>query len=298
MKRHFKPNNGSPRYVNGKYPNYDRTYNHLKENSVIFNEELRSKRESHSAVMTGIGECRNALAEWEGNSQGYYVVYDRRYEALLPIAKKGVLAVVNEFNIWRNQQVKNGYAIETPSTWPKDLLDRKLKAEALLDIRYAEIKALKDRIEALIQEKEKKKKQGILPNGPQGRTTQANENEPITAMDGQGVSYSDQGIPFINEESSPYHGMSVFHYRQMCKEWRKEVGITPAQLVTKAEEIFLEQKQIAKEEGIEPPLFPPVTSEFKLPEWIKRLGITKKDWPKWPEGVKPIKNISVPIAQI
>ncbi|MFY0684037.1 MAG: hypothetical protein JXR20_05750 [Balneola sp.] len=281
---------GSPRYPKSKNQIYHDTYDKLMKNSVIFNDAKRSKDLSNATIMFGISESKGALIELIGNEKGYYRKEGNWYEALIPIAKKAMIPVLNEFKRWQDQQVRSGLSLTRPKKWPTDLEEKRLKAEAVLDIRIAEKKALENHIKELEKAKESERKQLVLPNGPQGRMAQANSNSPITAADGQQVSYTLDGIPFISEKDSPYFGMSIFEYRKMCKIWKREMGLMPEQLRKKAEEIFLEQTQQAKQEAKEPPTRRLSTSEVRIPEWMERLGITKSEWPNWPEGVEQVKS--------
>ncbi len=283
MKRKTRkaPKDGKPRYSANEHPLYHITYNRLKQNSVFLSESIRSNSFHDSNVLHGIGECKGSLIELTGNDKGYYLKEENWYEALIPSALKALRKVKAEFKRWQDGQVRSGLAIIRPKEYPKDLLEKRLKAEALLDIRYAEKKAVVDRLKELQERKQKAVEKNILPFGPQGHLPKAGQT--ITNVDGQNVSYSEEGIPFINEPSSPYHGMPIFHYRQMCKDWKRKMGLMPDQLREKAQQIFLEKKELAKAEGTAPPLFPPVVSEFKIGQWMERLGISKEDYPEWPE---------------
>lgn len=281
-------NTGEPRYPADEHQSYHDTYSRMVRKSVYLSASSRATDLHNSNALYGIGECQGSLTEITGNGQGYYLKQGNWYQALIPSALKELKKVHLVFKRWQNDQVQGGFALTSPKEWPRDLLEKRLKAEAVLDIRYAEKKAVEDRLNKLIEERNKKPKRTILPLGPQCRMAQASKSAPITEVDGQQVSYNEEGVPFVDEPTSPYHGMSLFHYRQMSKAWRREMGLMPDQLLETAQQIFLQQKEQAKAEGTDPPLFPPVANEFKMAEWMERLGVTKDKFPEWSEGVEPL----------
>lgn len=275
----------------GKFPVYDQTYDFLLNRSSILNDERRANDFHNSNALAGISECEGTLIQLMGNPNidGMYLKNKAWYKALIPHAKDKLNQVGRKFKKWQNEQVELGHALQKPITWPRDLEKERLKGEALLDIRHLERKKVKQTIKDLKAQKESKRVKQVLPNGPLGNY--ARPNQLITEADGQRVSYSEEGIPFIDEPTSPYHQMPIAHYRKMSKQWVRDMGITIDQLRQRRDEIFEKQKKQAIQIGEEPPLKKLVVTPSKIPDWMKRLGVRKKDWPEWPEDAKPITEL-------
>lgn len=288
MKRTIVKKDGTQRYSSQKHPIYHRTYHQLKDRSFILNDERRANSMQNSNALYGVAECKGTLNELKGNKEGYYLSEGNWYLALIPDAKNKLIRVHRKFKKWQKEQVQGGYALSKPKKWPADLLEERLKAEALFDIRIAEKKKVEQRIEKLENQRKKEKRNPVLPNGPLGNIS--TDKNLIVEADGQRVSYSNEGIPFIDEPDSPYHGLPIAHYRKMCKQWKKDIGITLDQLRERRDKMFEAERKQAIKEGKEPPAKRLPVTNARLPQWMKRLGIGKKEWPEWPEGAKPIET--------
>ena len=289
MKKKTKKLDGKPRYPESKYPTYDETYSKLTKSSVVLNEDKRANDLYNSTALHGIGECEGTLAELIGSKDGYYLRNNNWYKALIPVAKQNLKEVHKEFKRWQNEQVQGGYSLKKPTKWLEELLEKRLKAEALLDVRLTEKKAVELRIKQLKERQEKEHSKEILPNGTQGRIGYSGNR--IVEADKQKVSYSN-GIPFIDEPQSPYNGMPIVYYRSMCEQWKKDVGITTEQLQKRRDEMYEADRKQAFKEGKEPPVVKLSVSGRALPVWMKRLGITKDDYPEWPKDAKPINELN------
>ncbi|XWN36274.1 MAG: hypothetical protein ROO71_09960 [Balneola sp.] len=288
-KRKPKNSDGKPRYPDNKYQLYHQIYKKLVNNSIILNDKKRANDLYNSTALYGIGECEGTLLELVGSRDGYYLRSNNWYKALIPIAKQTLKEVHKEFKRWQIEQVKKGYSLERPKEWQKELLEKRLKAEALYDVRLLEKKAIENRIKELKLKQEKERSKEILPNGTQGRIGYSGNR--IIEVDKQKVSYSN-GIPFIDESQSPYNGMPIVYYRDMCEQWKIDVGITAEQLRKKRDEIYASDRKKAYKEGKEPPVVKLPVSGRSLPVWMERLGITKSDYPKWPKNAKHISEFN------
>ena len=282
-------NDGSRRYPPNEYPVYEQTFSRLAQSSSILNDEKRANDLHNASALYGVSECQATLVQLEGNADGYYKKDNTWYHALIPVAKVRVKEAQRNFQRWRQEQVQRGLALSKPKQWPQHLLDERLKAEALLDVRYAEKQKVETRIKQLKAQEEREHKKQVLPNGPLGRIGMSGDK--IVEADGQRVTYSEGGIPYVDDTESPYHGMPIATYRVMVKEWMRAVGITIPQLRKRREQIFKEEKKQALKAGEEPPTKKLVVTHQKIPVWMNRLGIGKKDWPKWPEGAKSISKL-------
>lgn len=289
VKKKAKKLDGKPRYSGNQYPVYHQTYSKLLNNSIILNDGKRANDLNYSAALHGIGECKGTLAELVGSKDGYYLRNKNWYKALIPVAKQNLRDVYKEFNRWQTEQVQGGYSLEKPTKWSQELLEKRLKAEALLDVRLTEKKAIELRIKQLKTLQEREQSKNILPNGTQGRIGYSDNR--IVEADRQRVSYTN-GIPFIDEPTSPYHKMPIVYYRRMCEQWKENVGITTEQLQKRRDEMYEADRKKAFKEGKEPPVVKLAVSGRSLPVWMKRLRITKDDYPEWPKDAKPIDELN------
>ncbi len=290
MKRTTINKKGEHRYSNDKHLIYHQTYSHLFRNSSILNDERRAYDFHNSQVLFGISECKAILHEIDGepDKNGMYLKGDVWYRGRIPDAEEKLKRVVEKFFRWRKDQVRSGFALALPKEMPDHLLEEKLKAEALIDVRYAERTRVQSRLKELNKEYEKEQLKNVLPNGPLGRISK--EKNRIISADGQRVSYS-KNIPFINEPTSPYHLMPIVYYRSMCTQWLEDVGLTIPQLQKKRKEFFEKAKELAIQEGKDIPTKQLPVTPAKIPEWMKRLGIGKKDWPKKPNYKESLVDI-------
>ncbi|MEX1011066.1 MAG: hypothetical protein WDZ29_03310 [Balneolaceae bacterium] len=289
---------GSPRYKPGKNLVYDQAYQQAVDSSPIFNEKVRSNSIRDSGILHNL---KSTLLELEGIESGdnqgkYRAPYNEWKTALIPLAKQEVAELHQRFKEWSTQQVKEGKALKPQKNWPPQLLELRLKREALLDVRRKEAHYIKNLIEQKKAEKEKSRKAKILELGPMGKFTKRPEKDGrLTEIDGQKISYAG-AVPFIDEPISPYYKMTVFDYRKMAEKWKEEKGLTMEQLRKKRDEIFKQKKMEALLNDEQPPTnlsADLVVTASKLSHWIKRLGITKNDWPSWPKNAKPIDEHSL-----
>lgn len=108
----------------------------------------------------------------------------------------------NQMNIGRNR----------PEVWPKHLLERRLLAEAGLDITKRELEVLKDQLQTrFIEPIKEAEEKSMLAFGPIG--TAQLQNGVVALIDGQAVERID-GILVIVSEKSPYRGLAVSDYRE------------------------------------------------------------------------------------
>ena len=279
------------RYPQGKKPAYDSEFERLNNSSPILNQSAREYDIRNVGVVAGLGNLNGSLAQLKGISEkdGFYLEGTTWKRALIPAAKQSLKAVKHKYKRWQRDEVRSGNALKPPKNWPDNLLKEKLKNEAVLDVRQAE----KEYVEALIKDwkisHKKFKEMNVLPYGPLGQEQDAadNINRPWK-IDGQKISRNGDGVPFIDEPSSKYHGLPVFLYRRMSKIWRKEMGLMPDQLREKRDKIFEQEKSEAHKAGKPVPTKRLKVTPNKMGEWVKRLGITESDWPKFPDDAEKI----------
>lgn len=285
------PADGSRRYKKGTFPAYDMEYNRLATRSQILNTDNERLDLKNAFASGGISECKSSLLQLVGNNDGKYKEGRAWYVALIPAAKSTLEEVYKDFKRWQKKQVSDGQSLKAPKEWPPAMLEERLKAEARLDVRRREKDLLEYKIEEL------KAKQGklennkpVLPNGPVcdfnvRYVGPHRQKELLDSVDGQDISYHKSGVPYINDERSPYHLMPVATYRKMSKQWMKENRIRRMDLVERRNEY--EQKMT--EEG-KADQMPPMFSVSKFESMLKRNG----DWPEspeWPEDAEKITKI-------
>lgn len=282
------PADGSRRYKKRIFPAYDKEYNRLASRSNILSDPDRDDFKNAFSA-SGIGECKNSLLELVGNDDGKYKEGKTFYTALIPAAKNNLKEVYRDFKRWQDQQVKGGHSLKAPEEWPSGMLEERLKGEARLDVRRREKTLLENKIEQLKREQGKAETdEPMLPDGPVGKFKGGgpiSTDGPIQSVDGQNVSFTKRGIPYINDERSPYHLMPVATYRQMSKDWMKQNRIRRIDLAERRNEYKQEMIEKGKEDEL-----PTMFSVSKFESMLKRQG----DWPEnpeWPEDAQTIEEI-------
>ena len=256
------PKKGKPkrdrRYPIQRFPIYDQTFDLKMKRSPVLNKERRESDIRNAGMLLDVRECEKTLMQLVGNPNKdfHYLEADKWVPALIPIAQLNLRKIHSAFKQWQKKQVLEGFALEKPTKWPNDLLEKRLKAEAILDVYRQEKKAVEIAIKAYNAEKEEKRKKKILEFGPQGKGL---NHDPRSGhpwlVDGQKVGSNEEGIPFIDEPSSKYDGMPLVFYRKMASAWREA------------------QRQ-------------------KSSNW-RRIKVSKDEMPEWPENAKPISEIEL-----
>jgi len=150
---------------------------------------------------------------------GRYTMYDKRAievaimereEKTSPDFQRNLDDAQIDFESYCSNRVNAGYPL--PEAWPKMLLERRLHAEAGMDITNRELEVLKDQLQTRfitpIKDAEEK---SMLAYGPIGSAVL--QNGVVALIDGQAVERID-GVLVITSEKSPYKGMVVSDYRE------------------------------------------------------------------------------------
>lgn len=153
------------------------------------------------------------------SATGRYTMYDKRAievaiaereEKTIPDFERNLKDVQIDFDSYCSNRVNAGYPL--PEVWPKMLLERRLHAEAGLDITNRELEVLRDQLQTrFIEPIKQAEEKNMLAYGPIG--TAVLQNGVIALIDGQAVESVD-GIFVITSERSPYKGMAVSDYRE------------------------------------------------------------------------------------
>lgn len=283
---------GEPRYTTGQHPEYDSTYRNQLERSRILNADARSRDITRSGIMVDEPATKRTLVGIVGSDKPGHegTVYNPQsgqwVPALMPLAQIELKEIWKEWVQWRKDQVTFGYSIELPTEWPKHLMTKRLRAEALVDVKQKEIIALNTALAKYQARQEKERIDGVLRFGPElrGWSDGALQKYQLgiadLVVDGQKVKFTNSGVPFIDEPSSPYNGMAIADYRKVAGIWRKKV-------VQMADDIKA-RKKAEKEASGSKSAIPMI---MKSPRGFFR---TRKpdpaDFPSWPEGAKKIQT--------
>ena len=279
--------NGERRYPVGNLAAYDTAYDRAETESPILNADKRARSVSHSNVLLNLA---GTLAELIGNPEAaspenreYYRRGDQLTMALIPVHENELIELWKRFRLWAKLQVMNGHALEPPTEWPQELFELRLKREALLDVRRKEAFIIKKLIAKKTAEIEAERKAAILPCGAIGQQdgTTAYEQETNPAFDGQRISYTAKGVPFIDEPASPYHLMPLFWYKKMSAEWVAEYRKKVLADWEKIEGKGYKNKKTGK-----------LISSLAYAGWKRpeNWQVPKSDFPDWPEEAMPVEE--------
>lgn len=273
------------RYRVGRFSLYDETFELKEKRSPILSSTVREKDLRYSAALNDEEACKRTLTELVGNPEKdyHYLEENSWKKALIPSAKNSLHQIHYEFDEWAKKQVRNGHALEEPKNWPTNLLEKRLKAEAILDVYRKEKWLVEKTLKAYKQRDQKEREEKILKFGPQatGIKPPPQNSRREWLVDGQGVSRNSKGIPFIDEPSSPYHKMPLVYYRQLSLEWK-------AQLREKAEQ---EWEEI--EEGMRHKETGKVITRlaFSRLRKARRVKVSKDELPDWPDEAQKISDL-------
>ncbi|WP_146198598.1 hypothetical protein [Rhodohalobacter mucosus] len=227
------------------------------------------------------------MVELVGNPlRDYHYLYNGKWKlALIPGMKKQLLELHKRFKTWAKQQVRDGKVLEPPKEWPFELLKLRLEREAILDVRIQEANYLRELIEKEKEKKARERSSIMLEYGPIGMSDRDG------GIDGQKINRTSKGVPFIDEPTSPYHLMTLFHYKQMSDAWKKEHGLTRQALNNRQREWHEERVKKAEQEGTHVPGYPGGVDRKGLWRWAKFECEGYPENPNWPKDAKPVTEL-------
>lgn len=208
------------RYRIGTHEIYDERYNYLKQRgSSILSPQNFDMSDTATRMRTESG-LRSLLEMWEGDENGMTKnKQGRTVPSKLKEAKNALTEIDKKFEHLRWKALQEGKV--PPEDMPADLQEKKIEAEAKLDIVKEEIAELKKRLKVFEDKQQKKSDSDMLKYGPKGRI---NLHGGIPKeIDGQRANVDKHGIPIIDDERSPYDGMTVMAYTALVAEpWEAE----------------------------------------------------------------------------
>ncbi|MFA4901616.1 MAG: hypothetical protein WC600_02605 [Desulfobaccales bacterium] len=207
------------RYKIGEQVEYDQQFDHLKEQSAFLNPKGRV---INNLLMEATNDPDSLLAEWMKTN--------------LPKSQAALEAAIQDFDKARDKAWRCGKPV--PENEPDAIREKRLRAEAKVDIVADEIVALKRMAEAKKKAELARKATPILPHGPCGLAI----GEPVRMIDNQDVVERD-GELFISCKGSPYDGLAlpvynveiVMPFLRACRMARKEGGRADAPWPKRAE---------------------------------------------------------------
>jgi len=211
-----------------RYPITDKTraYHDTFDRERIESDILNSGDKKPNIHTLFLGDRRTLLSlelELEGkdSTEGYTDEQGNVRLGAIPSLRVRLEEVERDWNNHRQLSINAGRP--APKDWPPELLERKLKLEARLDVREEELQVVQKWLKGMEDRKESERTGEVLKYGLRG-TAQLNGGKIVT-LDGQRVSETPEGVFYIDEPSSKYDGMSTVTYFGLVKEadrWRRE----------------------------------------------------------------------------
>ncbi len=242
----------------GDNPRYDFFYDHFRYSSDILHG-----RNTFGMTLSDLRGCQNALASLIGNSKdqpGYYKVEGKYKIALLPSLELDEKIILLEHeNYYCQRKVNSGFRI--PTVWSPDLLEKKNRVMARIDVCRDEITAIEKKI-AEFEASKVASENEFLQWGPMGGAHGGFVNgiaREIIELDGQRVDIVNR-IPTIVEETSPYRWvLCCDYYDYILTAWRAQRKVLDAELLIRLQEQ-------ARAEGRPIPKQTPIRGAFKIPK--------------------------------
>ncbi len=266
------------RYPAGKHEAYDKVYMRERARSHILNAGRRTVWDV--CKYDNLQGLKNELWHYIGNEDGTLgevnlhvgsVKLDETYrpEAIIP-AMLHKLIEINKGRKEYREKEKKGLSVSF-GQW-NELERKRLEAEALIDVCGAEAEWLEKEILKFESKKQVVDDKNILKHGPQF----SRWGDPPKEVDGQKVGMAgDEGLEFyiIDDERSPYNGMSLKDYKDMALEWLKSERV-------KTDQLRQQRDEEIKQKG---------HSNIYVP--MGPYNVSKEDLPPWPEDVVNHKQI-------
>lgn len=192
-------------------------------------------------------------AELLGDSGGKFYLNGFETTASIPTILKRIEELGERIRNHKLQRQNQGFADD--EKLPKELSEEMSKLLGTLDVRLAELKDVDKRLKVFEDREKAVSDHFVLAYGLQmmGRL----RGGILAEIDGMTVGRTAEGILIINDERSPYNGMSIPDYRQMASKWQEE------RRQADKEKLLAQQKE-AKKQGLHIPQSLPVTGCRKV----------------------------------
>ena len=266
------------RYRIGKEVIYDRFFNNfLMESKILNNQSSILNFESYDEK--GI---KKNIAQIIGFKNGKYFSNDKPVLAILPSLENEHKQIHNEFKNFQQRQVNEGN--RRPTIEPPELLEKRLKIEANIDVTKTELTLLEKKLEEFENKVVKANNENVLKYGVKGSGKL--RNGVLCEVDGQKISLTREKILVIDDKRSCYNGMlTADYFEKIVKPWGKAKSKLNNLLRKKEQHLAaIKDEQILK----------------KISEYKKELFEKNLDWkklfvkmmpgkpliPSWPVDVK------------
>jgi hypothetical protein len=224
----------------------------------------------HSILMTK-DNMTGLLIELEGDKDGDFRRDDEYERAAIPFIKGKLKELEKRFIEYQNSQVKQGY--EEPCEMPQRMLDEFYTLQARLTVLIAESEELRKRLQVYKDKEQQEDDSKVLFYGLQGWATFHTDPRLLNILqfiDRQRITQTEDGLLIINDNRSPYSGMSVADYRSLCKTYYEQ------QKIKEREKL----KQVQEECRIEGNPIPNHLGAHALHR------VSRESLIPWPDGVK------------
>lgn len=160
---------------------------------------------------------KNELVHYVGNDErGLFKKDGVDMLALVPSATSELNDLEQNFARYQQKQKNLGFEV---TEYSSNVLDRKLKLEALIDVMTMEVAFIQKKLDSFVAVVEVADDSKVLAWGLCGHVKQIGGRPHL--IDGQLVEMRD-GVNYISDSRSPYNNLSLIQYRSLCTLWREE----------------------------------------------------------------------------
>jgi len=235
----------------------------IGENPIYDRERAVWESRIDPAFLTTRDSILGLLALWKGDAEGMCIDRGELVPSRLLAARQKLQAVMDDFEGLKQKAINAGKSL--PKEMPPKLMERKLVAEAQLDVARSEIKRLKEKLSDFDEEEDKRHRNEILKGGPIGSGKL--QRGVLHVLDGQQVSEGPDGLLFIDQKGSPYHGLPTsVYFEDVVKPWKRRMAKFRAE-----KSKFHRLQMVAAQEGEsfdgempKKPKWPPIPKDCKL----------------------------------
>jgi hypothetical protein len=197
------------------YPAYNNTLDHLIMNSSILNNDANDIHSVHS-TMWNRSSLEYYLAQRIGDEDGFIVLNGRKELASMPFVKGQLDQLDKNFAQFKADKVKAGFKV--PDLMPAHLMEEYYTLHARLTCLQMEAENLQKRLSEFKDAEDEESDSMLLKYGLQARGKL--HDGILVLIDGQKCEQTREGIIIINDPRSPYTGMAVEDYRELCKTFQ------------------------------------------------------------------------------
>lgn len=270
------------RYRIGKYKVYDEYFDQYYTNSPILNSEIRENDATHRWIDPNTKSGLQSIeAAYFGNENGYYYLASTPYQAAFPAIEQALKAAQAEYERVKKRLIREG---KSKDDVPEDVINKTLRIEAVYDVRMVEKAEIEKWINNFQETERKERNAKMLKEGPNG-SAKLSRGVP-EHIDYQRVDLTEDGIPIIVDEQSPYRGMAVSDYRKKIvkpwKEARAHLANEREKLRAKMEYKGFDKADIDKQwKARKKEIF----KSWQIYKPLFSQKVKGKYVPEWPEGV-------------